>query len=63
MATQHLQTLRVLMAKYHLSFTAVHHVRKSSDNPKEKPKPLEKADLASFFNRARGSKVWSTGRM
>jgi AAA domain len=60
-ATQHLQTLRALMANYHLSFTGVHHVRKSSENPKEKPKPLEKADLSDFFNRARGSKVLVNG--
>ena len=60
-ATQHLQNLRGLMAKYHCSFTGVHHVRKSSDNPKEKPKPLEKAELSSFFNRARGSKALING--
>jgi hypothetical protein len=60
-ATQHLQTLRRLMATYHCSFTGVHHVRKSNDNPKEKPEPLEKADLSSFFNRARGSKVLING--
>jgi RecA-family ATPase len=37
-ATQHLQSLRALMARYQCSFTGVHHVRKPSDNPKEKPR-------------------------
>jgi hypothetical protein len=60
-ATKYYQDIRGLMSKYQCAFSGVHHVRKGSDDPKEKPESLETADLTSWFTRARGSRVLING--
>ena len=48
--------LRNIGAEHHCAFTAVHHPRKPSNKPDERPPNLEKAaDLREWFNHARGS--------
>jgi AAA domain len=61
LATQHFQELRRLMADHRCSFTAMHHLRKASSSPKERPESLETADLGSWFSQARGSGVLVNG--
>jgi hypothetical protein len=60
-ATKNFQHLRKIMADANCSVTGMHHLRKGSDNPKEKPERLETADLGAWFNRARGSRVLING--
>jgi RecA-family ATPase len=41
-ATKYYQEVRGLMSKYQCAFSGVHHLRKGSDNPDDKPESLER---------------------
>ena len=55
------QEFRKIIQECGCAIIGVHHIRKPSDNPNFRPKPLEDATLRHWFNQARGPRALING--